>query len=216
MKINDTLASPTNTWFTSDLHYGHGNICRGVSKWELKEESARNFETVHDMNDCIIDGINSNVKSNDILIILGDLCFGNPYNLYILKQRIICDNILIILGNHDKNLRDNKAIKTDHGIEYPQNLFPNIDSYKKIAIEKQDIVMCHYAFRVWDGGHRGTWNLHGHSHSTLPPMGKQLDVGVDNAIKILGEYRPFSFEEVRDIMNLNETVFLDHHIEITD
>ena len=41
------------------------------------------------------------------------------------------------------------------------------------------VVLCHYAFRTWNGIGRGALNLHGHSHGKLKPMPKQYDVGVD-------------------------------------
>ena len=33
---------------------------------------------------------------------------------------------------------------------------------------EQDIVLCHYAMRVWQKSHYGAWMLYGHSHGTLP------------------------------------------------
>lgn len=45
--------------------------------------------------------------------------------------------------------------------------------------------------------------FYGHCHSNMEDKynrGKQMDVGVDNAYKLLGEYRPFSFEEARDMV----------------
>lgn len=39
-----------------------------------------------------------------------------------------------------------------------------------------------------------------------------MDVGVDNAKKILGEYRPFSFNELKKIMDAR-TGYYEHHGE---
>jgi hypothetical protein len=39
-----------------------------------------------------------------------------------------------------------------------------------------------------------------------------MDVGVDNAAKILGEYRPFAWEEVRNILYKRPGHSLDHHV----
>ena len=33
----------------------------------------------------------------------------------------------------------------------------------------QLVVLCHYAMRVWDRSHYGSWHLYGHSHGNLPP-----------------------------------------------
>ena len=43
------------------------------------------------------------------------------------------------------------------------------------------IALMHYAMRVWDRSHHGSWHLYGHSHGSLPPLvGKfSFDAGVD-------------------------------------
>ena len=50
--------------------------------------------------------------------------------------------------------------------------------------------------RTWLASHYGAKNLYAHSHGTLPPYENSMDVGVDMAFRLLGEYRPFSLEEV--------------------
>jgi len=66
---------------TSDTHYGHKNICRGVTAWRLPDGSipidqTRDFDTIEQMNESIISGINSVVGEDDVLIHLGDFSFG--------------------------------------------------------------------------------------------------------------------------------------------
>jgi calcineurin-like phosphoesterase family protein len=34
--------------------------------------------------------------------------------------------------------------------------------------------------RVWPRSHHNSWQLYGHSHGKLLPIGKQWDIGVDN------------------------------------
>ena len=46
--------------------------------------------------------------------------------------------------------------------------------------------------RVWNKSHYGSWELYGHSHGTLEPIGKQLDVGVDT-----NNFYPYSFEDIK-------------------
>jgi calcineurin-like phosphoesterase family protein len=62
-------------------------------------------------------------------------------------------------------------------------------------IEGQHVVVCHYAMRVWPRSHHNSWQLYGHSHGMLPPIGKQWDIGVDN-----NDFLPLSFDQVREIM----------------
>jgi len=53
------------------------------------------------------------------------------------------------------------------------------------------LVLCHYPFRSWNGQHRGTVNLHGHSHGRLKPLPRQFDVGVDAR-----DFRPVTLAEM--------------------
>lgn len=190
-------------------------MCKAISTWS--EGGQRDFNSVEEMNNTIIDNINNCVMLDDIFFILGDITFGHPYNLYDLRNKINCKNIYIILGNHDRNLRDNKPIKSKtHGLIYPQNLFIEVINHKEIYVGEQKIVMNHFAFRVWNQSHHGSWNLYGHSHGSLKSIGKQLDVGIDNAFNILGEYRPFSFDEIKCIMDNVDIKYVDHHIKETN
>jgi hypothetical protein len=43
----------------------------------------------------------------------------------------------------------------------------------------------------------------------MEPLSRQLDVGVDNAVRYLEEYRPFTFEEVYGV--LADQPITDHH-----
>lgn len=169
------------------------------------------------MNEALLAGINNNVGQEDTLYFLGDWSFGNPYNIYGFRKRIICQNIIFILGNHDRNIIRNKPITLQDGTTiFPQDLFTEIVDTKVIHINKQMIIMNHYAKRVWEDSHLGSINLYGHSHGTLPPHGKQMDVGVDNIFKLLGEYRPISYEEVLNEVNKRDVNFVDHHNSNTD
>jgi hypothetical protein len=40
-----------------------------------------------------------------------------------------------------------------------------------------------------------------------------MDVGIDSAYRILGEYRPFSYDEIARIMAKREHNPVDHHLE---
>jgi calcineurin-like phosphoesterase family protein len=73
---------------------------------------------------------------------------------------------------------------------------------------KHKIVLCHYAFEVWNKRHFGSWCLHGHSHGTLPSPDHmaRYDVGVDN-----NDYFPVSYEQVKFIMTRKVFKPIDHH-----
>ena len=129
----------------------------------------RPFASVEEMNAAIIERHNARVKDGDVVYHLGDFVFKNTVKGYAAKLN---GSHIFIRGNHDKD---------------------RLSGILEITIEKQRIVLCHYAMRVWNASHYGAWQLYGHSHGTLPPIGKQYDVGVDN-----NNFAPISFEELRE------------------
>ena len=102
------LKKGQKVWYTSDTHYGHSNICRGTSSWDLKEhgghDSVRDFDTLEDMNQAIVDGINKHVKEDDYMFHNGDWNFGGIYNIAKFRQQLFCKNIILIHGNHDTHI----------------------------------------------------------------------------------------------------------------
>lgn len=222
-------------WVTSDTHYGHKNICRGISEWNDGSQSTRDFNTIEDMNQAIIDGINDRVKENDILIHLGDWSFGGIDNIWNFRKQINCKNIYLVYGNHDHHIKNNALIKIDVPLEilnatnkvysvFTKPLFTYTDHVLDFTITSNDIkgklkFFCsHYAHRIWDKSHHGVMHLYGHSHGSLEdvPWGKSMDVGIDNAIKLLGEYKPFNILEVYNILKVRDTHIIDHHNELTN
>lgn len=192
-------------FFTSDSHFGHYNIIK---------YSNRPFDTLDDMDAEIINQINMNVKEDDILWHLGDFCmyshkdrdgsyYYNRCKSY--RNRIKCRNVNIIWGNHDHTMI--------------RNLFNESEYLKDLRISKQQsIVLCHYAMAIWNKCHRGAIHLYGHSHSMAEPWldknmpgRRALDVGVDNAYKILGAYRPWSLDEILDHFKNKQGYWFDHH-----
>ena len=55
----------------------------------------------------------------------------------------------------------------------------SVQDYRELELGGRILVLCHYPLRAWNGQHRGAVNLHGHSHGRLPPLARQVDVGVD-------------------------------------
>ncbi len=64
-------------------------------------------------------------------------------------------------------------------------------------------MLFHYAMRVWNASHHGSWHLYGHSHGTLPDdiTSLSFDIGVDSQ-----HYKPLSYDEVKAIMSQKEWV----------
>lgn len=169
-------------FWTADTHFGHANIMKYCD---------RKFNSVHDMNVELTRAWNNTVSKDDTIYFLGDLCLNKKkivQHLLNLNGRLI-----YIPGNHDSQAEKIiRAAEKELGIPLAEKITPLLST----KIDGYHITMCHYAMRVWNKSHYGTIQLYGHSHAGLPPEGRQLDVGVDNAFKLLGEYRPFSLEEV--------------------
>lgn len=67
----------------------------------------------------------------------------------------------------------------------------SVQAYAEITIAGTRLVLCHYAFRTWNGMARGALNLHGHSHGRLKPLPRQVDVGVD-----AWDFRPVTMDHL--------------------
>jgi calcineurin-like phosphoesterase family protein len=209
-------------FFTSDTHYGHTNICRGVTNWRDKNgdvpmDTTRDFETLEQMNDKIVESINSVVGEDDTLFHLGDWSFGGYDNIEEFRNRIVCKNIHLILGNHDHHIERNKGDI--------QRLFSSVNQYLRLQVSVYpgtklyagdvDLVMMHYPIASWHNMNDGAMHLHGHVH--LPSdkklsQGKAMDVGVDG-----NNLMPYSLGQIMNIMDKQPIAKLslpqDHHEE---
>lgn len=184
-------------WFSGDWHFGHTNITGPkVSKWKT---GYRDFDSVHDMNKCLMQTINKYVKEDDVIYYLGDFAFGGHVNIPAYRHSIQCKTIHTLKGNHD-----------DHLEKYKEH-FTSIQDVCMLSIPPYNFWLSHYAHRVWIGSHKGFIHLYGHSHDSIVDHGKSMDVGVDVAYRMFGEYRPFSMDEIVQIMNKKEIAFIDRH-----
>lgn len=222
-------------YFTADTHFGHGNIIKYCNRpfllepdqaaleanggtWHSgtwKGSRASNWkitrEAVEMMDTTIIDNINGMVGKNDVLWHLGDFSmfsdrdhgYYNRCRAY--RDRINCEHVNIIWGNHD-----------DYCI---RDLFEEAWDLETVRVNGQSFVLCHYAMAVFNKSHRGAIQLYGHSHSQAEnwmnnnmPGRRSMDVGVDNAAIILGNYAPFSCDEIMQIMRKRDGFSMDHHI----
>lgn len=158
------------------------------------------------MNEGIIDTHNSIVSDSSEVWFLGDCSFGSEFKGVELFRRMKGHKHLI-LGNHDHFKHFDLWLTA----------FDTIQHYKEISYYKQKICLFHFGQRVWNKSHHGAWQLHGHSHGSLPPHGKSLDVGLDSPwLTGKKEHRPFSFEEIKEFMDKQPVAFSDHHGEKTN
>ena len=210
MKFDDILTTGV-VWITSDPHYNHKNICRSVTNWRTQDGdvptyNTRDFQSIDQMNDALVNNINFKVGQNDTLIILGDIAFGGFESIGKFLDRLVCKNIHLVLGNHDHHIRNNR--------ENIQELFISVSDYLHVRINDQDFVLSHYPFSSWNGLNKGVIHLHGHVHLSNQNKwgnGKRLDVGVDG-----NGYFPYKITEIVHMMDRREIgsdLSNDHHLD---
>jgi len=180
------------TYFSSDWHLGHANIIK---------YDGRPFKSVEEMDHVILGNVTSQLKKGDDLYYLGDFALTRSQNAmegYMKALAYTEANLFFIKGNHDK--RDTIKLYERYGTY--------LGEQKKIKVGEQEIVLNHYAMRVWDKSHRGVWHLYGHSHHSLPDLKDSLsfDVGING-----WNYHLIPFYTVEAAMATKEYKAIDHH-----
>jgi calcineurin-like phosphoesterase family protein len=138
------------------------------------------------------------VKRNDTLWHMGDFGWGaRKYGHY--RQRLNVRKLHVVRGNHDR-----------------PSLRRHVSSLEMMVLRKfEDIkfVLCHYPIYSWPARVYGAIHLYGHCHTMaedhldkLLESRRSIDVGVDNAFRLLGERRPFSLDEILDMFNAREPI----------
>ena len=207
----DKLMTSGRVWITSDPHYNHKNICRGVTNWRTQDGlvpdwSTRDFPTIELMNSTLVDNINAKVGQDDTLIMLGDVAFGGFDKLEQFLDRLICKNIYLVLGNHDHHIKNDRGFIKDR--------FMSVQNYLEVNIEDENFVLCHYPLQSWHGLNKGVIHLHGHVHLSAQNKwgnGKRLDVGMDG-----NNMHPYKITEIVHMMDKREIgsdMNNDHHMD---
>lgn len=179
------------TYFTSDTHFGHANIIKYCS---------RPFESVEAMDAALIKNWNRRVGPDDTVWHLGDFSMNAGVERVRKYRERLNGRIHLIWGNHDKRTPEVAA------------LFESVHDLTKVSFseagETRDVVLCHYAMRVWGASHRGAWHLYGHSHGSLTDdlHALSLDIGLD-----CWDYAPVSVQQIAARMQQKQWRPVDHH-----
>jgi calcineurin-like phosphoesterase family protein len=186
-------------YFTADTHFGDLALCAGMMRLDTSKYAMQAVITDVEHHDRMIaDNINKVCGRDDTLYILGDFCLSDPQKY---RKMINCRDIQFIMGNHDEVGEIGSVFGT---------VRHSMTAHVKNPLGDQSLKLhlCHYPCAYWNGSHRGWGHLYGHVHGQreaylddLEPQRRALDVGVDNAYAVLGEYRPFSEYEVWDYMS---------------
>ena len=201
-----------NVWFTSDTHYGHSNIVKGVTNWrnaegEVPIEQVRDFSSVETMNELMVSNINQHVQASDWLIHLGDWSFGGYDKIEEFREQINCNNVVLILGNHDHHIQ--------RDIPKFRKMFNHITHYEELKITRGNdtnnmLILCHYPIISWNQMHHGSFMLHGHQHLKGEKkfgQGKRMDIGMCGS----EEFRPYHMEEIVDLLkNRQFEPYIEH------
>lgn len=188
-------------FFTADLHLLHERVI---------QYSNRPFKNKDHMTEELVGAWNRTVSSSDTTYVLGDVALGNSSATANILRRLNGTKRLIA-GNHDARSMESQEFLT---------CFQSVGSLDTIKIADQSapsgfqlVVLCHYPMVVWDRSHYGTWQLHGHCHGSLPDDRStlRLDVGIDFAAQKLGEYRPWSYDEIKQHMSKKKWIPVDRH-----
>ncbi|MGD8799649.1 MAG: hypothetical protein PVJ44_14050 [Desulfobacterales bacterium] len=161
------MNSTSNFFFTADEHFGHANMIKYCN---------RPFTSVDEMDAGIIQRHNEIVGPKDVVIHAGDFTLSKkPFAENYIRQ--LNGTHIFLKGSHDYWMKKSATAIWER------------------EMEGFYVVVCHFAMRVWPRSHYNSWQLYGHSHGKLTPIGKQWDIGVDN-----NDFYPVSFNKVREIM----------------
>lgn len=160
-------------YFITDPHFGHHNILT------FKDEAGkltREFKTIEEHDDLIIDNINAVVRVVDKLYILGDCAMYRRYLCTL--DRINTKKRILIRGNHD-------IFKLKDYIPY----FKDIRAYK--IMPKHGLIFSHIPIHSCQLEGRFVLNIHGHMHQNKIDDERYFNICPEQ----IG-YHPISLEEI--------------------
>jgi calcineurin-like phosphoesterase family protein len=176
-------------WITSDLHFGHVNIKNfcPATRSHYRDVSHMNSEMIRMWNDLICD--------DDVVYILGDVCFMRLDDA-VATVRELKGKKILIEGNHDQKLLKNSEFRS---------CFAEIHKYLDINRNGVKIVMFHYPIAEWDQQYRGSVHFHGHLHGK--PSGieryRARDVSIDATGQIAVTLEEATADALRGIVKTN-------------
>lgn len=144
-------------FFTADTHFGDHRVLN---------LHRRPFTSAAEMDQSLIERWNRVVRPDDEVWHLGDFA----------RSLCVAEEVLCSLNGRKHLLRGNND---PAGVELLGGWVGVYDYRELVAEEGTLLVLCHYPFRSWNGQHRRSINLHGHSHGRLKALPRQIDVGVD-------------------------------------
>ena len=141
-------------YYISDMHFFHKNVTKEGNNFDN-----RPFNSLAEMHQYMEEKWNSKITNGDTVYILGDIAMRGTNEELIALVAQLKGRKVLIKGNHD-DVSDMRY----------KNVFEEIYDYKEITdYADQDaykLVLSHYPILMWNGQHRGTIHLYGHTHNT--------------------------------------------------
>lgn len=166
------------TWLVADWHLGE-------DRFEIMD---RPFKQVDEMINTLIIHHNSVVGKDDLVYVIGDVCYQKAPEYLPLVTKFNGKKVLI-RGNHDRGIPDSEFKK------YFKNVIAE-GSGLELTIGDIPCYLTHYPTR----GRKDRFNIVGHIHGVFKVQLNMLNVGVDahhfrpvNANKV-----PFYFKAVQE------------------
>lgn len=197
-----------STFFTSDTHFGHGNIIK---------YSSRPFKDYEHMDWEIVNNWNKMVGDTDVVYHLGDLALG-PSDRWDEIMKSLNGYKVFIVGNHDRIFAGEKPRQREKWDEKYHEWFDEVwDNLEIVLDDGTEVNLSHFPydgdshgkdryseFRLKD---EGQILIHGHTHAEWASKEMdsrvsrskagtlQIHVGMD-----AWHYRPVSEERVLDLI----------------
>lgn len=143
-------------YYISDLHlFARSQVDNGGKNYD-----GRPYKTLDEMHTDILSRWNKKITNGDTVYILGDISMrGRNDNLIALVAQMKGRKVLV-KGNHD-DISDYRF----------KQLFAEICDYKELSDcfegKNYKVVLSHYPILMWNGQHKGSILLYGHTHQTV-------------------------------------------------
>ena len=165
------------TYYTSDIHFGDERIMRLCH---------RPFQTVEEMDECIIERWNERVGPDDVVWVLGDIVSPEHFDAALLNR--LNGRVRVLAGNHDYPCHGKIMDKTRLRVWF-ESLF---------YWEEGLTVLSHCPIMDWVGRESGTVHLYGHVHNKhIPGMAEYYaDKLAFNVSMDTNDFRPKTLKEL--------------------
>ncbi len=160
-------------WFISDTHFSHTNIIM---------YTGRPFETVEEMNRCLIKNWNDCIDAEDQVFFLGDFGLGDVDHLHSICSQLKGHKICI-RGNHDRNASHMMRVGFSIVLE---------SAFLKIGQHTIELI------HIPSNEKHAHFQLHGHVHEKRPSkiISNQLNLCVE-----VWDYKPVAEKTILSLLD---------------